>query len=297
MASFRESLSPLSDMSDYAGLEECIDTIARSYRSDEPINNLESSSLPNKRQVIAALQELEPVLFMGFYATRGLNPHNLRHALAEHIYRAHDMLVEQVERALAYEHWQGRCEECPGAGDGDQVVLQLFRALPEVRRRLNLDLKAAYDGDPASESIEEIVFSYPSIKAITAYRVAHELWRLKVPLLPRIMTEYAHSRTGIDLHPGAAIGERFFIDHGTGVVIGSTTEIGNNVKLYQGVTLGALSVPGRDKALEKRHPTLEDDVTVYAGATILGGNTVIGKGATIGANVWVVRSVEAGEKV
>ncbi len=281
----------------YRGLEECIDALAESYSSDAPINNLDSASLPNKRKVIAALQELEPALFMGFYATRTLSKHNLRHAIAEHLYKANDILVEQVERALTYEHWVGRCAECPQAGDGEKVLLEFFSRLPEVRRKLGLDLEAAYHGDPAAESIEEIVFSYPAIKAICAYRLAHELWKLKVPLLPRILTEYAHSRTGIELHPGAAIGESFFIDHGTGVVIGSTSEIGDRVKLYQGVTLGALSVPARDAAKAKRHPTIEDDVTVYAGATILGGQTVIGAGSVIGANVWVVKSVGPDSKV
>jgi serine O-acetyltransferase len=287
----------VTEPTNYRGLEACIDSIVASYQGKEPINNLDSSSLPNKQKVITGLLELEPILYMGFFATRALNHDNLRHALAEHMYRAHDILVAQIERALTYEHWVGRCSECPEAGDGEKVVLQLFNALPEVRRLLSLDLQAAYEGDPAAESIEEIVFSYPSVKAITAYRIAHELWKLKVPLLPRILTEYAHSRTGVDLHPGAVIGESFFIDHGTGVVIGSTSIIGDRVKLYQGVTLGALSVPARDAAKEKRHPTLEDDVTVYAGATILGGETIIGEGSVIGANVWVVKSVDAGSKV
>lgn len=284
------------ETSNYRSLEQCIDSLAASYQSDDPINNLESASLPNKRRVIEALHHLEPVLFMGFYATRSLNQDNLRHAIAEHMYGASDLLVAQVERALAYERWS-RCSEGPNVGDGEAIVMRLFSRLPRIRALLSTDLQAAYKWDPAAESIEEIVFSYPSIKALTAYRIAHELWNMKVPLLPRILTEYAHSRTGIDIHPGATIGEGFFIDHGTGVVIGCTSHIGDNVKLYQGVTLGALSVPDRAEAREKRHPTLENDVTVYAGATILGGDTIIGKGAIIGANQWVIRSVNAGSKV
>lgn len=281
----------------YKALEGAIDAIAASYESDDPINNLESAALPNKRRVIEALDELESALYMGFYTTRSLSKDNLRHALAEHLYRAHDLLLDQVNRALTYEHWSGRCKDCPEASNAADVVLELFHAIPELRRALASDLQAAYDGDPAAESIEEIVFSYPSIRAVTAYRIAHQLHLQRVPMIPRILTQRAHELTGIDIHPGATIGDRFFIDHGTGVVIGQTAIIGNNVKLYQGVTLGALSVPKRGVSLTKRHPTLEANVTVYAGATILGGETVIGSGSTVGANVWVVDSVPPGTKV
>ncbi|HJK89260.1 MAG TPA: serine O-acetyltransferase EpsC [Polyangiaceae bacterium LLY-WYZ-15_(1-7)] len=280
----------------YRELEDAIDAIAGSYDADQPINNLESAALPNKRKTIEALRELEPVLFMGFYATRALNRDNLRHAVAEHLYRAHDLLVDQIERALTYQNWYGRCENCPEPGSGEDIVIGLFRQIPELRRVLNTDLKAAFEGDPAAESIEEIVFSYPSVTAITAYRLAHLIRKARVPMIPRIFTEYAHGKTGIDIHPGATIGESFFIDHGTGVVIGESAVIGQNVKLYQGVTLGALSVPRRGPWV-KRHPTLEDDVTVYAGATILGGDTVIGKGSVIGGNVWLTESVPPGSKV
>ncbi|MEM9069351.1 MAG: serine O-acetyltransferase EpsC [Myxococcota bacterium] len=285
-----------SEPQQYKALEEAIDSIAGSYEAAEPINNLESTTLPNKRRVIEALHELECALFMGFYATRSLNRDNLRHALAEHLYRAHDLLVEQIERALTYQNWYGLCDECPEPGSSEDLVLELFREVPDLRRKLNLDLKAAFEGDPGAESIEEIVFSYPSITAITAYRLAHELWKRRIPMIPRILTEHAHDKTGIDIHPGATIGESFFIDHGTGVVVGETAVIGNHVKLYQGVTLGALSVPRRG-VREKRHPTLNDHVTVYAGASILGGDTVIGERSTIGGNVWLVASVPPGSKV
>ncbi len=177
-------------------------------------------------------------------------------------------------------------------------MLGLLKAIPRLRRTLDGDVRAAYDGDPAARSVEDIIFSYPSLEAITAYRIAHELYRAGVPMIPRIITEHAHSVTGVDINPGAQIGERFFIDHGTGVVIGETAVIGNDVKLYQGVTLGALSVPhGSSEATEKRHPTLEDHVTIYSGATILGGDTVIGRGSVIGGNVWLVRSTPPGAKV
>ncbi|MEO6419563.1 MAG: serine O-acetyltransferase EpsC, partial [Polyangiaceae bacterium] len=236
-------------------------------------------------------------LFMGFYSTRALDQANLRQALAERLYPAYCSLVEQIERALRYDHWMGRASAVHPCASGEEVLLRLFAELPDLRRHLNADVRAAYDGDPAAKNVEEIVFSYPSIEAIVAYRIANRLSVAGVPMIPRIIAEYAHSRTGIDISPAAQIGERFFIDHGTGVVIGETTVIGNDVKVYQGVTLGALSIPRRDEAGVKRHPTIEDGVTIYAGATILGGSTVIGAGSVVGGNVWLTTSVPPGSKV
>jgi serine O-acetyltransferase len=208
--------------------------------------------------------------------------------------------VEQIERARTYEERMGRqCEEWP-PGHSEEVVLRLFHSLPELRRLLNTDIVAAFEGDPAAKSVEEIVFSYPAIEAITAHRIAHVLHVEKVPMIPRIISEHAHSRTGVDIHPGATIGEAFFLDHGTGVVIGETSVIGRSVKIYQGVTLGALSTRRSDNGgqLERRrHPTIEDNVTIYAGATILGGDTVIGANSVIGGNVWLVRSVPPNSKI
>jgi serine O-acetyltransferase len=188
--------------------------------------------------------------------------------------------------------------ELPSGSTPESVAVRFMKRLADVRALLSQDVEAAYQGDPASQSYAEIAVSYPSIRALAIYRVAHELHEIGVPLLPRIMTEYAHDRTGMDIHPGARIGERFFVDHGTGVVIGETAEIGTRVRLYQGVTLGALSL--RDGAAlrgRKRHPTVEDDVTIYAGATILGGKTVIGQGSVIGGNVWLTRSVPPHSRV
>jgi len=279
-------------------LESAIDGVVESYDEGREIDNLESAALPNKRAVVEAFHHLEYTLMMGFYSPRSLNRDNLRHSVAEHMYAAYELLVEQIERALNYEHWVGRAARREPPGSGEEVVLELFGAIPELRRKLNLDVTAAFHGDPAAQSIEEIVFSYPSIQAITAYRVAHKIRECGVPMIPRIITEYAHAKTGIDINPGAQIGERFFIDHGTGVVIGETAVIGDDVKLYQGVTLGALSVakePGGGHV--QRHPTLEDGVTIYSGATILGGDTVIGEGSVVGGNVWLVKSVPAGSKV
>jgi serine O-acetyltransferase len=281
-------------------LEDVIDVIAASYDGDADINNLDSAALPNKRAVITAFNHIMPVLYMGFYSTRALNRTNLRYAISEHLYPAQDILVEQIERAVRYQERMGRLAEQKPEGWSEDVVLRLLKKLPEIRRLLNNDVCAAYDGDPAASSIEEVVFSYPSVQAITAYRVAHELYLADVPMIPRIITEHAHSKSGIDINPGAQIGERFFIDHGTGVVIGATAVIGSNVKIYQGVTLGALSVSRDDidgRRGQKRHPTIEDDVTIYAGASIHGGDTVIGKGSVIGGNVWLTKSVPPGSKI
>ena len=281
-------------------LEDVIDVVAGSYDSDEEINNLESADLPNKRAVITAFNHIMPVLYMGFYSTRALNRTNLRYALSEHLYPAQDILVEQICRAIRYQERMGRATEPKPEGWSEEVVLRLFHKIPELRRILNTDVRAAFEGDPAASSIEEVVFSYPSIRAISAYRVAHELFLDGVPMIPRIITEHAHSRSGIDINPGAQIGESFLIDHGTGVVIGATAVIGRKVKLYQGVTLGALSVSRGDingGRRDKRHPTIEDDVTIYAGASIHGGETVIGKGSVIGGNVWLTKSVPPGSKI
>lgn len=280
----------------YGELEAVIDAVAASYTGALEIDNLESAALPNKRAVIEAIDHIKPAIFLGFYSTRPLSRQNLRHGIAEHLYVAYGLLVEQIERALQYDHWMGRTS-CPlPRGSGEDVVLELLRGLPELRRIVNGDVRAAYAGDPAAKSVEEIVFSYPSIEAVTCYRIAHRLHRAGVPMIPRIITEHAHAKTGIDISPGARIGERFFIDHGTGVVIGETAVIGDDVKIYQGVTLGALSVPRRDETT-KRHPTIGNRVTIYAGATILGGDTVIGDDSVIGGNQWLTRSVPPGSKV
>jgi serine O-acetyltransferase len=276
-------------------LELAIDEVVASYDGPEEINNLESAALPNKRAVVEAFRHLKPVIYMGFYSHRAITRDNLRYALSEQLYPAYELLVDQIGRAVTYEQSMGRIDARP-SGWSEEVVLRLFGALPDLRRRLNTDVLATYEGDPAAKSIEEIVFSYPSIEALTAHRVAHVLHLEGVPMVPRIIAEYAHGETGIDIHPGARIGDRFFIDHGTGTVVGETSVIGNDVKIYQGVTLGALSTQ-RDSDGAKRHPTIEDGVTIYAGATILGGDTVIGRGSVIGGNVWLVHSVPPGSKI
>ena len=281
-------------------LEDVIDAVVDSYDGPEEINNLESAALPNKRQVVQAYNHLKPVIYMGFYSQRSLSRNNLRYALSEHLYPACEILVDQIGRALAYEESTGHVKTPWPKGWSEEVVLRLLRRLPELRRILNADILAAFEGDPAAKSVEEIVFSYPVVEAITAHRIAHVLYSERVPIVPRIIAEYAHGLTGVDIHPGAQIGPGFFLDHGTGVVIGETSIIGRHAKMYQGVTLGALSTrrsDSDDPANRKRHPTIEDNVTIYAGATILGGDTVIGEGSVIGGNVWLVRSVPPNSKI
>ncbi len=281
-------------------LEEAIDAVVSSYDGPDEINNLESAALPNRRAVIEAFVHLVHVVYMGFYSTRALNRENLRYSTSEHLYPAYEALVEHIDRAVRYEEAAGRLDE-HASGWAEEVVLRLFRMLPGLRKCLNGDVLAAYYGDPAARSVEEIIFSYPSIRAITAHRIAHVLYDEGVPMIPRIISDYAHGETGIDISAGAHIGEHFFIDHGTGVVIGETTDIGNNVKIYQGVTLGALSTTRAERVNgtrpTKRHPTLGDNVTIYSGATILGGDTSIGDGSVIGGNVFLIKSVPPGSKI
>jgi serine O-acetyltransferase len=282
-------------------LELAIDQVVQSYDGPEQINNLESAGLPSRRAVIDAYLRLRAVIFMGFYSTRALDRGNLRHSIAEQVYPAYESLVEQICRARTYEERQHGLTPNP-PGWSEQVVLGLLNKLPELRRSLNGDVLAAYDGDPSATSIEEIVFSFPGIRAVTANRIAHVLYEEGVPMIPRIIAEHAHSETGIDIHAGARIGERFFIDHGTGVVIGETADIGHDVKVYQGVTLGALSIARKAQSgfaqnRHKRHPTIGDNVTIYSGAKILGGETVIGAGSIIGGNVWLVESVPPNSRI
>lgn len=278
-------------------LEEVISAVADSYATGRLIDSLGTATLPNKRAVIEALNHLKAVMYLGYYATGTLDESRVRYSIASHLYPAYEILVEQIRRAVNYEGF--RAAGAPRPPDWPKhVTLALLQGIPAIRTLLSKDVLAAFQGDPAANSVEEIIFSYPSIEAITTHRIAHELFAQGVPMLPRIMSEHAHSLSGIDIHPGAEIGESFFIDHGTGVVVGETCTIGTNVKLYQGVTLGALSVErmGAGRG-QKRHPTIEDDVTIYAGATILGGQTVIGAGSVVGSNVWLIESVAPGSHV
>ena len=282
-------------------VEQLLDALVESYQGPAIINNLETYALPNRRAVIEAFHHLQHVLFLGFFSTRRLERATLRMALAEHLLPARELLAEQIRRSCLWENRELPREERYPEGWCLQTTDRLLSKLPCLRELLYEDICAAHANDPAAASVEEVVFSYPGVLAITAHRIAHELHKEGVSMIPRILTEHAHTRTGIDIHPGAQIGRRFFIDHGTGVVIGATSVIGDDVKLYQGVTLGALSVSAHiPKDVEqtiKRHPTLQDRVTVYAGATILGGDTVVGADSVIGGNVWLIRSVPPGSKI
>ena len=269
-------------------IEALVDTILADYKGDRDIDKLEVYSQPDKDVVIDMIDKLRRIVFPGYFKEKTYRMYNAKHNLSMLIEDVMAHLTEQV--ALVY---QG-CGEDEAAAKihAQQVALDFFRQIPAVRAMVQTDLQAAYDGDPAATGMAEIVFAYPGLFAITVYRLAHVLYTLNVPMLPRIMTEHAHSITGIDIHPGATVGKYFFIDHGTGIVVGETTVIGDNVKIYQGVTLGALSTRGGQSLRGKRrHPTIEDNVTIYAGASVLGGETVIGRDSIIGANAFITKSI------
>jgi len=279
-------------------LPELTDRIVRTYSEVSTINHLGHCPLPNFEMVIGACEDLKEIIYPGFRRREGLHLGNVTYHVGELIDGLHDKLTMQIGRALR--HDAGAADMCTDDRDyealGQAKAIQFLEQIPELRKMLALDVQAAYEGDPAVKNLDEVIFCYPGLEAITIYRLAHILHGLSIPFIPRMMTEWAHSRTGIDIHPGAKIGEYFFIDHGTGVVIGETCEIGNRVKLYQGVTLGALSFAtdgdGNLVRGQKRHPTIEDRVVIYANATILGGATVIGHDCVIGSNVWLTRSVQ-----
>lgn len=278
-------------------LPKVVDQIVNSIVEEPRTRHLNRVFLPNRDAIIEAIGLLQQVVFPGYFGKQGLTTENVRYRIGELVMELADILFDQTRCCLRYRKLEDpghkRTDQCDHCDREAAVIVEKFIGrIPEVRKMLAGDVQAAFDGDPAAHSTDETLFSYPGIFTIMVQRLAHEFYSMDVPLLPRIMTEYAHSLTGIDIHPGAHLGERLFIDHGTGVVIGETTTIGNNVKIYQGVTLGALA-PAYGQALrgQKRHPTIEDNVTIYAGATILGGETVIGEGATIGGNVFITASV------
>lgn len=267
-------------------IEKVVDLILEDYRQKREIDKMEILTHPNKDVIVDVIAKLMRILFPREAKDKNYRIYNPKHNLS--------MLIEDVMFNLSRQI--GLALRCAGVekdqGAGEQLCLAFLGRIPEVRALVQTDLEAAFDGDPAATGYDEIIFSYPGLYAIAVYRLAHELYKMEVPLIPRMMTEYAHNVTGIDIHPGATIGTHFFIDHGTGIVIGQTTVIGNYVKLYQGVTLGGLSTRGGQRLRGvKRHPTIEDRVTVYAGASILGGNTVIGRDCVIGANAFVTSSV------
>ncbi len=263
--------------------------LLESYQTIGAINHIEGVNLPSKEAVSVITRELLHLVFPGFYNPREFHEIGCEQDIAQALERVAGRLEIETRKSLEYDNAPRATDNAPS------IVEKFLSSLPTIRSLLKHDVAAAFEGDPAAKSFEEIILAYPCIEAIAVQRMAHVLYHLGVPLLPRMMTEWAHSRTGIDIHPGTRIGTHFFIDHGTGVVIGETALIGNHVKLYQGVTLGAKSFrrdeDGRIVKGGKRHPTIEDHVTIYAGATILGGETVIGEGSVIGGNVWLVDSI------
>jgi serine O-acetyltransferase len=282
------------------GITKLVEQIAETYKGDSGINFIDASNLPVRGEILEILELLFEVLFPGHTGKRTVTEANINFILGDILCELYAEFVGQIERAYLYQCRIKDCGDCDCRTKAENVTQQLLKRLPKIREMLKGDVHAAFEGDPAAKSYEEIVISYPGIVAIATYRIAHELFVEQVPLIPRIMTECAHAKTGIDIHPGARIGKNFFIDHGTGVVIGETTVIGDRVKIYQGVTLGAMSFPkderGRIIKSGKRHPTIEDNVTIYAEATIL-GDIVIGKDAIIGGNVWVKEPVPPGVTV
>jgi serine O-acetyltransferase len=278
-------------------LEKSVDSLLENYENFGMVNHSNSLNLPGRESIDAIVRFLEELLFPGFLENIG-SGESLRKITGEKMKHLSRAMIREVEKSLAFSADLGvlNCGREGCRAVAELVVEEFFEELPEIRIILGKDLDAAVRGDPAALSADEVILSYPGFQAIAMQRVAHFFWTRQVPLIPRMITELVHSRTGIDIHPGARIGECFFIDHGTGVVIGETTEIGKNVKLYQGVTLGALSVK-KEEGGRKRHPTIEDDVTIYANATILGGETVIGRGSVIGGSVWITQSVPPGSKI
>ncbi|MBZ0274337.1 serine acetyltransferase [bacterium] len=270
-----------------------VNRILESFDEPNSMAHLDKPSMPAEPAVVRALELLQSVLFPGYIGRYEIESHNLIYYIGELTIKIFDELSRQLE--FAYQNHEPSGDAVDFRERGRRTALAFLEKIPRIRRLLSTDVIAAHSGDPAAKNYDEIIFCYPGLKAVMIYRIAHELHKLGVPFIPRIMTEYAHRDTGIDIHPGATIGEGFFIDHGTGVVIGETTVIGRHVQIYQGVTLGALRFHkdehGNVVREQKRHPTIEDNVTIYAQATILGGKTVIGEGSIIGGNVWLTNSV------
>lgn len=276
---------------------QVVEAIQRQSSSTEFLALSDGVRLPNRRSVNGIIKDLRRIIFPGYFEAEGNRGGRSEYFSGYLLTDIFERLQVEIQAALCCENkndmWEGACEK-----QAEEICLTFFKELPHVQMMLMTDVQAGFDGDPAAHSQQDIIFSYPGLFAIFIYRLAHVLYRLQVPYIPRMMTEYAHSGTGIDINAGAEIGESFFIDHGTGVVIGETTIIGKNVKLYQGVTLGALSTrSGQMLSGVKRHPTIEDNVTIYSGATVLGGETVIGEDSIIGGNAFITSSVPKSTRV
>lgn len=292
-----------TDIQRKEGLADLTDRIVATYHDIGTINHLGHCPLPSSDAVIEIAQDLKEIIFPGYRRRQNLHMGNVIFHCGNLIDALHDKLTQQICRAMRHADDLANGKPCDRKQEIDfehaaqEKAIAFLETIPDLRDRLALDVQAAYDGDPAASSLDEIIFCYPGLEAITVHRIAHELLRLDVPLIPRILSEWSHNQTGIDIHPGAQIGPSFFIDHGTGVVIGETTEIAQNVKVYQGVTLGAINFPkdaeGNLIRDQKRHPTIEANVSIYSNASILGGDTIVGHDSVIGAGVTLSRSVPA----
>lgn len=279
-------------------INNLVDKIMTDYEQGRDIDVVQDFMHPDKDDIVKIIYQIRNIIFPGYYENKNYRIYTVRNNLSMLLEDVLYNLSKQISVVLKYLPQYENMDEASLLNEAEKLSLQFFERIPEVRRLTQTDLDAAYDGDPAAFNKPEIIFSYPGQFAIMVNRIAHELHLLGIPIIPRIMTEYAHTKTGIDIHPGATLGEYFFIDHGTGIVIGETAEIGNNVKIYQGVTIGALSTrEGQKLHGKKRHPTIEDNVTIYAGASILGGDTVIGHDSVIGANAFITSSIPSNTKV
>lgn len=278
-------------------MQSVVAAVLEDYKLGRDIDNTkELFQLPQKEKIIDIIEKMLRIVFPGYHRDQAYKSYNVNHNLSLLLEDIAFNLTKQIEIVLR--RTQEKEKEEDYKIEAQDITLAFLKTIPKIREYIDTDLQAAYDGDPAAYSKDEVILAYPGIQAIAINRIAHELFLLSVPLIPRIMTEYAHSITGIDIHPGATIGKYFFIDHGTGIVVGETTVIGNHVKIYQGVTLGALSTRGGQKLRNKRrHPTIEDNVTIYAGASILGGDTVVGADSVVGSNVFITKSIEPGTRV
>ena len=274
-------------------IDDVLEAVLASYAQYPAIGKIGETHFPKRHLILSALKKLQCVIFPGFFDEKELRKDNIRFYTGQLLEEIREILTEQIAKTLRLFVEEFRDASADTVRKrSEEIVGRFLAAIPRIRENLATDIEAAYEGDPAAFSRDEVISSYPGIYATMVNRIAHELYELGVPLIPRIMTEHAHSVTGIDIHPGAKLGKYFFIDHGTGIVIGETSEIGEHAKIYQGVTLGALSTRGGQLLKgKKRHPTIEDDVTIYSGASILGGETVISEGAVIGGNAFVTKSV------
>ncbi len=274
--------------------------LLNSWSTKDCYEHISPVSIPSQVKIIEIVDQARRILFPGYFTHTKLHSSNLEYYIGKQTTDLYDKVSEQITMAIRHDCRRNDlpCTNCESRSH--KMALSYIESLPRVAALLATDIRAALEGDPATKSPDEVIFCYPGLLATVIFRLAHELYKLEVPIIPRIMTEYAHSQTGIDIHPGATIGPGFFIDHGTGVVIGETTIIGKNVRIYQGVTLGALSLPrdaGEKMRDKKRHPTIENNVIIYSNTTILGGQTIIGEGSIIGGNIWITESVERGTKV